>query len=63
MTPDELREAVAHVAGRAELEASGGVTLATVASVAASGVQFVSVGAITHSAAALDLSLTVEVER
>jgi nicotinate-nucleotide pyrophosphorylase (carboxylating) len=61
MTPDELREAVAHVAGRAELEASGGVTLATVASVAASGVQFVSVGAITHSAAALDLSLTVEV--
>lgn len=63
MTPDELREAVAHVAGRAELEASGGVTLATVASVAASGVQFISVGSITHSAAALDLSLTVEVER
>jgi len=63
MTSAELAEAVAHVAGRAELEASGGVTLATVAEVAASGVQFVSVGAITHSAAALDLSLTVEIER
>ena len=63
MTPDQLSAAVAHVAGRAELEASGGVTLATVAEVASSGVQFVSVGAITHSAAALDLSLTVEVER
>lgn len=63
MTPDQLSAAVAHVAGRAELEASGGVTLETVAEVAASGVQFVSVGAITHSAAALDLSLTVEVKR
>ena len=63
MTPAELAEAVAHVGGRAELEASGGVTLETVAEVAASGVQFVSVGAITHSAAALDLSLTVELER
>ncbi len=63
MTPIELSEVVAHVAGRAELEASGGVTLATVAEVAASGVQFVSVGAITHSATALDLSLTVELER
>lgn len=63
MTPAQLSEVVAHVAGAAELEASGGVTLATVAAVAASGVQFVSVGAITHSAAALDLSLTVEVER
>ncbi len=63
MTPDQLSAAVVHVAGRAELEASGGVTLETVAEVAASGVQFISVGAITHSAAALDLSLMVEVER
>ena len=63
MSPAELSGAVAHVAGRAELEASGGVTLETVAEVAASGVQFVSVGAITHSAVALDLSLNVEVER
>jgi nicotinate-nucleotide pyrophosphorylase (carboxylating) len=57
MTPDELRRAVAHVAGRAELEASGGVTLETVREVASTGVDFVSVGALTHSAPALDLSL------
>lgn len=63
MTVAQLSEVVAQVAGRAELEASGGVTLETVADVAASGVQFVSVGAITHSAAALDLSLTVELTR
>lgn len=63
MTVAQLSEVVAQVAGRAELEASGGVTLETVAEVAASGVQFVSVGAITHSAAALDLSLTVELTR
>ena len=60
MTPDELRAAVVHVAGRATLEASGGVTLATVREVAATGVQFVSVGALTHSAPALDLSLKLE---
>ena len=63
MTPTELSDVVAHVSGRAELEASGGVTLTSVAEIAASGVQFISVGAITHSAAALDLSLIVEVER
>ncbi|MSX01801.1 MAG: carboxylating nicotinate-nucleotide diphosphorylase [Actinobacteria bacterium] len=63
MSPAALADAVAQVDGRAELEASGGITLDTVADVAASGVQFISVGAITHSAAALDLSLTVEVER
>ena len=57
MTPDELREAVAHVGGRAELEASGGVTLETLRAVASTGVDFVSVGALTHSAPALDLSL------
>ncbi len=59
----QLTNAVTHVSGRAELEASGGVTLDTVAEVAATGVQFISVGVITHSAAALDLSLTVELER
>ena len=59
MTPDELRAAVARVAGRATLEASGGVTLATLREHASTGVQFVSMGAITHSAPALDLSLTV----
>ena len=57
MSPDELRRAVAHVAGRAELEASGGVTLETLREVASTGVDFVSVGALTHSAPALDLSL------
>jgi nicotinate-nucleotide pyrophosphorylase (carboxylating) len=57
MSPDELRRAVDHVAGRAELEASGGVTLKTLREVASTGVDFVSVGALTHSAPALDLSL------
>jgi nicotinate-nucleotide pyrophosphorylase (carboxylating) len=57
MSPDELRRAVAHVAGRAELEASGGVTLQTLREAASTGVDFVSVGALTHSAPALDLSL------
>jgi nicotinate-nucleotide pyrophosphorylase (carboxylating) len=60
MSPDELREAVGHVAGRAELEASGGVTLETLRPVAGSGVDFVSMGAITHSASALDLSLILQ---
>jgi nicotinate-nucleotide pyrophosphorylase (carboxylating) len=51
---------VALVDGRAELEASGGVNEETVREVAETGVQFVSVGALTHSAPALDLSLTLE---
>jgi nicotinate-nucleotide pyrophosphorylase (carboxylating) len=57
MTPAQLRETVEHVGGRAELEASGGVTLQTLRDVASTGVDFVSVGALTHSAPALDLSL------
>ncbi len=57
MSPAQLAAAVAHVAGRAELEASGGVTLQTLGDVASTGVDFVSVGALTHSAPALDLSL------
>jgi nicotinate-nucleotide pyrophosphorylase (carboxylating) len=59
MTTDELREAVAFVAGRAKLEASGGVTLDTVRAIAETGVDFVSVGALTHSARSLDVSLEV----
>jgi nicotinate-nucleotide pyrophosphorylase (carboxylating) len=63
MGPDLLREAVrrAHALGenRPELEASGNVTLETVAEVAASGVDLISVGALTHSAPAADLSLRV----
>lgn len=56
----DLRRAVERVAGRAELEASGGVTLEGVRDIAGTGVDFVSVGALTHSAPALDLSLTLE---
>jgi nicotinate-nucleotide pyrophosphorylase (carboxylating) len=52
-----LREAVARVGGRAELEASGGVTLDNVRELAETGVDFISVGALTHSAPALDVSL------
>ena len=59
MTPDELRAAVSLAAGRTELEASGGVSLETVRAVAETGVDFVSVGALTHSARALDVSLEV----
>jgi nicotinate-nucleotide pyrophosphorylase (carboxylating) len=57
MTPTELRAAVELVAGRAELEASGGITLGTLREIADTGIDFISVGALTHSAPALDLSL------
>lgn len=60
MTPDQMRAIVADVDGRAELEASGNVNLDTVRSIAATGVDFISVGALTHSAPALDLSLILE---
>ncbi len=59
MNPDLLREAVALVAGRARLEASGRVSLDTVRAIAETGVDFISVGALTHSARALDISLEV----
>ena len=60
MGPAQLREAVAAVAGRARLEASGGITLETVRAVAETGVDYISVGALTHSARAIDLSLEIE---
>jgi nicotinate-nucleotide pyrophosphorylase (carboxylating) len=60
MSVAELRAAAEHVGGRAELEASGGVTLQTLREIASTGVQFVSVGALTHSAPALDLSLLLK---
>jgi len=63
MDLDQLRAAVAQVAGRAELEASGGVTLQTLGEVARTGVEWISMGALTHSAPALDLSLTLEALR
>ncbi|MBA3263843.1 MAG: carboxylating nicotinate-nucleotide diphosphorylase [Thermoleophilaceae bacterium] len=60
MTPEELGGAVKLAAGRAELEASGGITLETVRAVAETGVDYISVGALTHSAPALDVSLLIE---
>ena len=59
MDPDGVRAAVALVAGRAEVEVSGGVTLATVADYGATGADFVSVGALTHSAPILDIGLDI----
>ncbi len=57
MPPARLREAVRRAAGRAMLEASGGIDEATIRAVAESGVQIISVGALTHSVKALDLAL------
>ena len=54
-----LREAVAHVGGRFETEASGGITLQNLREYAKTGVDFISVGALTHSATSLDLSLKI----
>jgi nicotinate-nucleotide pyrophosphorylase (carboxylating) len=59
MSPPMLARAVALVGGRAELEASGGVTLETVREIAETGVDFVSVGALTHSVRSLDVSMEV----
>ena len=60
MTPEQVRAAVELAGGRAALEASGGVSLATVRAFAETGVDFISVGALTHSARALDVSLELE---
>ncbi|WP_093577904.1 carboxylating nicotinate-nucleotide diphosphorylase [Geodermatophilus amargosae] len=57
MAPAQLREVVALVGGRAELEATGGLTLAVARAVASTGVDFLSVGALTHSSPILDLAL------
>ncbi|MBM3551664.1 MAG: carboxylating nicotinate-nucleotide diphosphorylase [Alphaproteobacteria bacterium] len=61
MTLDDLRSAVALVAGRMICEASGGVTLANVAEIAKTGVDLISVGALTHSAPAFDVGLDIEI--
>ncbi|PPF78035.1 carboxylating nicotinate-nucleotide diphosphorylase [Pseudoclavibacter sp. Z016] len=58
----ELREGVALIAGRAVVEASGGVSLETVAAIAETGVDVISVGALTHSARAIDLGLDMSLE-
>ena len=60
MATDLLREAVALIAGRAKTEASGGVRLDTVKAIAATGVDFISAGALTHSAVNLDVGLDYE---
>jgi nicotinate-nucleotide pyrophosphorylase (carboxylating) len=60
MSLDELREAVSRAKGRAETEASGGVNLDTVRAIAETGVDWISVGALTHSSPALDLSLLLD---
>ena len=62
MSPDELRAAVELIDGRAVAEASGGVRLETVRAVAEAGVDLISVGALTHSAPALDLGLDFRLE-
>jgi nicotinate-nucleotide pyrophosphorylase (carboxylating) len=61
MGPELLREAVSLVAGRMICEASGGVTLETVAAIAETGVDLISVGALTHSARVLDLGLDIDI--
>lgn len=60
MTPDRMREAVALIDGRAQTEASGGITEANVKAIAAAGVDFASSGALTHSVKGLDISLELE---
>lgn len=60
MTVDQMRRAVGWVAGRVPLEASGGITLEAVRAVAETGVDYISVGALTHSVTALDISLEVK---
>lgn len=59
MSPDRLRECVTRAAGAVELEASGGITLENVRAVAETGVDRISIGALTHSVQALDISMRV----
>jgi nicotinate-nucleotide pyrophosphorylase (carboxylating) len=59
-TPDQIRAAVAHVAGRARLEASGNITLETIRAYAETGVDRIATGALTHSAPWLDLAMDVD---
>ena len=62
MSPEELKSSVAMIDGRALIEASGGVNLSTVSEIAATGVDLISVGSLTHSAPALDIGFDFEVE-
>jgi nicotinate-nucleotide pyrophosphorylase (carboxylating) len=60
LTPQEARQWIAHIAGRASVELSGGITLDTVRSYAETGADFVSIGALTHSAPAVDINFRIE---
>ena len=59
MPAERMKEAVDFVAGKALLEASGGITLENIKEVAATGVDMISIGALTHSVKAVDLSLEI----
>jgi nicotinate-nucleotide pyrophosphorylase (carboxylating) len=63
MTPTQVRAAVAVIAGRAQVEVSGGVTFATLRDYALHGVDIISIGALTHSVTAADLSLDLKTTR
>jgi nicotinate-nucleotide pyrophosphorylase (carboxylating) len=63
MSPEELSECVALAQGRALTEASGGINLQTVRRVAETGVDWISIGALTHSAISLDIALDFETVR
>jgi len=63
MSTADIREAVRRVGGRAKVEISGGVTLDRVAELASTGADYVSIGALTHSAAAIDISFEIELVR
>ncbi|WP_339811481.1 carboxylating nicotinate-nucleotide diphosphorylase [uncultured Imperialibacter sp.] len=62
MSTTEMKKAVALIAGKAKVEASGGITEKTIKEIAETGVDFISVGALTHSYKSLDLSLKVVIE-
>jgi nicotinate-nucleotide pyrophosphorylase (carboxylating) len=62
MTLEDMRKAVKSIHGRALIEASGGITLDNIRAVAETGVDFISIGALTHSARALDISLELEAQ-
>ena len=60
MSPDEMRRVVSLVSGRVKIEASGGITLENICAIAVAGVDTISIGALTHSSKALDISLELE---
>jgi nicotinate-nucleotide pyrophosphorylase (carboxylating) len=62
MSPQECARAVAFVAGRFKLEASGGITLENAQAYAESGVDYLAIGALTHSAPVLDIGLDLRLE-